>query len=147
MSSKWDGIRKTSYCAFAGAGVGLCVGILGVLAGELAEMALQTTVTSWEMGTLAVPLACTVGGLLVGALASLRGTWNRGLLIGVVVAGLFCGWWLVDAWSFPLGVKVWSATVWLIAGPAAGGVAGWLGGGPPRRLGRKDRPALLTQSV
>ena len=147
MSSKWDIIRTTSYCAFAGAGVGLCVGILGVLAGELAERVLQTTVTSWEMGTLAVPLACTVGGLLVGALASLSGTWNRGLLIGAVIAGLFCGWWLADAWSFPPGVKTWSATVWLIAGPAAGGVAGWLGGGLRRRLGRKDWPARPAQSA
>jgi hypothetical protein len=118
--------------AFAGAGAGFCVGTLGVLAGGMAEQALGTTVTSWELGALAVPTACTVGGLLVGALGAWGGTWVRGLLVGVVVAGVLCGWWLVQAWSFPAGVKVWSVAVWVIAGGTAGAVGGVL----RQRIGR-----------
>src|SRR5271165_5253822 len=92
--------------AFAGAVSGLCVGIIGVLVGELAEMLTRSTVISFEMGSLAVPLGCTVGGLIVGALGALSGTWGRGLVIGAVVHGLCTGWWLAAVWGggFPPGV-------------------------------------------
>jgi hypothetical protein len=121
------------FGAFAGAGAGLGVGLLGALVGGMAEKALDTTVVSWEMGTLVVPLVCTVGGLLVGALAALSGTAARGILIGLVVPALYSGWWLVQAWSFPPGVKVWAVAVWLIAGGAAGAVGGVL----RQRLGKR----------
>ena len=125
--------------AFAGAGVGLCVGILGALVGGMAEKALDTTVVSWEMVTLMILLSCTVGGLLVGTLGALSGTWARGFLIGLAVSGLHCGWWLgwwlEDSWNFPPGVKVWAVTVWVIAGGAAGAVGGVL----RQRLGKNPR--------
>jgi hypothetical protein len=112
--------------AFVGAGAGLGVGILGAIVGGYAEQGLDTAVVSFEMGTLAVPLVCAMGGLLAGTLGAWSGTWGRGLLIGVVTASVLCGWWLVQAWSFPAGVKVWSVAVWVIAGGTAGAVGGVL---------------------
>jgi hypothetical protein len=129
--------------SFAGAGVGLCVGILGALAGSLAEKALDTTVISFEAGLYIVPLTCTVGGLLMGALGAFSGTWGRGLLIGVVVVGLLGGWWLAAAWDFPPSVKVWSVTVWETAGGAAGAVGGLV----CQRLGKKDAPAKKKEDL
>ena len=121
--------------AFAGAGAGLCVGILGVLVGVMAEMTLDTTVVSWEMGALIVPVVCMVGGFLVGTLGALSGTWVRGFLVGLVISGLLSGWWLEDVRSFPTGVKVWAVAVWAIAGGAAGAVGGVL----RQRLGKNPR--------
>ena len=124
-----DFILSTIFGAIAGAGVGLFVGILGTMAGGMAEGALDTTVVSWEMGGLIVPILCTVIGLLEGALGALSRTWVRGLLIGVFVSGLFSAFWLSGSWAFPIGVKVWAVTVWVIAGGAAGLAGGRVGKG------------------
>jgi hypothetical protein len=121
--------------AFAGAGAGLCVGILGALVGVMAEGALDTTVISWEMGALVIPVLCMIGGFLVGTLGALSGTWVRGFLIGLVIPGLLSGWWLEGARSFPPGVQIWVVAVWVIAGGAAGAV----GGGLRQRLGKNPR--------
>jgi hypothetical protein len=99
---------------------------MGALVGGMAEKALHTTVVSWEMGGLLVPVGSAVGGLLVGTVAALSARWVRGLLIGLVASVLFCVWWLVGAWDFPLGVKVWAVAVWVTACGTAGAVSGVL---------------------
>jgi hypothetical protein len=121
--------------AFAGAGVAFSVGILGTIVGFMSELALHTAVASPEMATLAIPLGCTIGGLLVGTLGAWSGTWGRGLLIGIVIASVLCGWWWVQVWSYPAGVKVWAVAVWVIAG----GTAGAVGGALRQRRGRNPQ--------
>jgi len=131
--------RRAVMGALAGAGIGLCVGALGSLAGGLAEQAFPITVTSWEMIGLVILIVCTVYGLLFGALGALSGTWRRGLLIGAVLSGLVCvGVLAIDPCNTtPCTVDVWWVTVWMIAMGAAGAV----GGVVRQRLDKKDAPA------
>jgi hypothetical protein len=122
------------FGALVGAGIGLCVGILGTFVGSIAEKALDTTVVGYEMGTLAVPLGCVVGGLFVGALGALSGSAGRGFFIGLALCSLFCLWWLVGSWSFPLGVRLWAVAAWA----TVGGTAGAVGGVVRQHLGRNS---------
>jgi hypothetical protein len=116
--------------ALVGAGVGLCVGILGTFVGSIAEKALDTTVVGYEMGMVAVPLGCVVGGLFAGVLGALSGSSVRGFVVGLVVSSLFCLWWLVASWSFPPGAKLWAVAVWMTAGAVGGVVRQRLGRNP-----------------
>jgi len=86
--------------------------------------ALHTTVIGSEESAILVTSLCGFLGLLQGALGSLSGTWGRGLLIGVLVSGLNCCWWLAISCYFFPGVNVWAVTVWMIAGGAAGPMGG-----------------------
>lgn len=126
MSSRvWRWCKRKPALATASGLAGLAtvaaLAILGALVGVMAEIALDTTVVSFEAGALVIPVLCMIGGFLVGMLGALSGTWVRGFLIGLVVSGLLSGWWLVGAGDFPPGVKVWAVAVWVIAG------------GPPER--------------
>ena len=122
-------VLRTLIAIVVGGAVGLGVTLVSVLIGAALESTLHTTVYAWEFAPLIVGAVSIAGGAVVAPLATLSGTWLRGLVIGAVAHALLFGWLLhsADPTTGPAAVILWSFATGVAAGSLAGALGGLIG--------------------
>jgi hypothetical protein len=115
-----------SSAAVLGAGAAFGVSIIGGEVGNWIESYWNMTVVGWEMAGLVVCVLVTVCGFFIGSAAGMIRRVVIATVLGAVVGGACLAAVSLTNGS-PRGVTIWSISVGVCGGAAAGAVGGLIG--------------------